>query len=149
MPNDPLYDEISATTYQEIYPRVIEDLFFLDTPLLAYLRHHCLKEFAGGSAMQQTFRYTHENGGFYAMGDNFNLDKKPTLGNTVFDPRFAETNITLYKEEIQVLNTGTEAFFSLLDEHMSNAMQTMNVIIALGMQAFGTGARSKAINGWD
>ena len=54
---DPFVDELSATTKYEIYPGVIKDNFFLDTPLLAYMRDHCLVPFPGGSAMQQTFLF--------------------------------------------------------------------------------------------
>lgn len=156
MPSDPIYDEISATTYQEVYPRVIEDLLFRDTPFLAYLRDHAFSDFTGGSSMLQTFRYAPLIGGFYSIGDSFNLAKRQTLANTQFDPRYAEANITLYKEEIQVLNVGPLAFFSLIDEHMSNAIQTLNAIIAIAGAQYGQGAaatitpgRSTAINGWD
>ena len=46
---DPILDEINLTTHKEIYPTVIEDNFFLDTPFEAYLRARSLVPFGGGS----------------------------------------------------------------------------------------------------
>ena len=84
---DPLLTELNATTYQEIYPRVIEDEFFLAAPFLAYLRDHCLVPFTGGAFMQAMFRYAPMIGGFYAPGADFNLTKRQTITGMNFDTR--------------------------------------------------------------
>jgi hypothetical protein len=85
---DPLLDEINATTLKEIYPRVVEDEFFLDTPFLAYLRANSLVPFTGGESMNFSFLYAPLIGGSYAKGQSFNIDKVQTLSGCVFYPKY-------------------------------------------------------------
>lgn len=153
--SDPILDELNLTTLKEIYPRVVEDLFFLDTPFEAYLRANCLVPFDGGAFMQNTFLYNPLLGGSYQMGDNWNITKIQTLAGTVFDPKFYQVSIPEYKEQIQVLNKGPLAVFSLIDLDLRNAMNTISAIIAVALAQHGqasgvgiTGNRPKDINGW-
>jgi hypothetical protein len=153
---DPIYDELNLTTLKEIYPRVVKDNFFLDTPFLAYLRAKALVPFSGGSEMQSTFLYAPLIGGAYAKGGpGFNLTKPNTLAGTTFQPKYYEVNVTEYLEDLEVENKGPQAVFSLIDIDLRNAMTTMTEIVALAMQRHGrsvvTGIaqdRSLHINGW-
>jgi hypothetical protein len=153
---DPIYDELNLTTKKEIYPRVIKDNFFLDTPFLAYLRAKSLVPFAGGTEMQSTFLYAPLLGGMYQKGGpGFNLAKPQTLAGTTFQPKYYQVNVTEYLEDIEVENKGPEAVFSLIDVDLRNAMTTMTEGIALVMQKHGqsvvTGvasSRNGHINGW-
>jgi hypothetical protein len=152
---DPLLDELNAVTLKEIYPKVIEDNFFLDTPFLAYLRNQCLTPFGGGAFMQNVFLYKPLIGGAYARGGSFNISKRQTIATTQFDPKYYEVAVPEYKEDIQVLNKGALAVFKLIDVDLKNAMNTMNGLIAIAMarhgQPVGTGVtdnRSLQINGW-
>jgi hypothetical protein len=152
---DPIYDEINLITLKEIYPKTVEDNFFLNTPFLAYMRDHCLVPFGGGAFMQNVFLYAPLIGGFYAKGDNFNLAKRQTLAGTQFDPKYVEVNITEYKEDIQVIQKGAHAVFKLIDIDLENAMKTISAIVAIAIQNHGqaaganiVGARANAINGW-
>lgn len=134
---DPLVDELNATTLQEIYPRTVEDNFFLDTPFLAYLRAHSLKPFTGGAFMQSTFLYAPLIGGSYAKGDNFNITKRQTLSSIVVKPKYYQVSIPEYKEELLVENQGPEAVFSLIKLHLDNAMSTICSIIAIAIPQHG------------
>lgn len=153
---DPIYDELNLTTLKEIYPRVIKDNFFLDTPFLAYLRSKALVPFTGGSEMQSTFLYAPLLGGMYKKGGpGFNLSKPQTLAGTTFQPKYYEVNVTEYLEDIEVENRGERAVFSLIDVDLRNAMTTMTEIVALAMQRHGKGVvagvsdnRDGHINGW-
>jgi hypothetical protein len=152
---DPILDEINLTTLKEIFPRVIEDNYFLDTPFQAYLRARSLVPFGGGAFMQNTFLYAPMIGGSYAKGANFNITKRQTLAGTVFDPKYYEVSVPEYKEDIQVLNKGPLAVFSLIDVDLRNAMNTISAIIAIAMSLHGqasgtgiTGNRPNDINGW-
>lgn len=145
---DPNVDELNATTLFEIYPRVVEDEFFLAAPFLAYLRDHCMVPFGGGSFMQAIFRYAPLIGGFYAPGGSFNITKRTTLAALQFDTRYAYVSIPEYKEQIQVENKGELAVASLLDADMQNGVDTMNAIYAVALAQSGQGARSLAVNGW-
>lgn len=152
---DPILDEINLTTHKEIYPTVIEDNFFLDTPFEAYLRARSLVPFGGGAFMQNTFLYAPMIGGSYAKGANFNITKRQTLAGTVFDPKYYEVSVPEYKEDIQVLNKGPLSVFSLIDTDLRNAMNTISAIIAVALSLHGqaaggsiVGNRPNDINGW-
>jgi hypothetical protein len=153
--NDPILDEINLTTLKELYPKVIEDNFFLDTPFQAYLRAKALVPFNGGAFMQQTFLYKPMIGGAYAKGGSFNITKRQTLAGTQFDPKYYEVSVPEYKEDIQVINKGPLAVFSLIDTDLRNAMNTISAIIAVDMSLHGqgsgtniTGNRPNNMNGW-
>jgi hypothetical protein len=155
MANDPIYDEINLTTLKEVYPKVIEDQFFLDTPFQAYLRARAMVPFTGGAFMQNTFLYKPMIGGAYAKGGSFNITKRQTLAGTQFDPKYYEVSVPEYKEDIQVINKGPLAVFSLIDTDLRNAMNTISAILAVDMSLHGqgsgtniTGNRPNNINGW-
>lgn len=153
---DPNMDELNATTLKEIYPRVIRDQFFRNAPFLAYLRHHCLVPFGGGAAQQHTFAYAPLNGGFYSPGDNFNITVKQVLAATLFDMRYAYENVSEFKENVQVLNKGPRAVFSVIDTKLKIAMNGISAKVAVALARHGRAAvagviignRPKAINGW-
>jgi hypothetical protein len=152
---DPIKNEIGLTTLFEIYPKVVMDNFFLNSPFLAYIRDHCTVPFNGGDYIQNTFLYASMIGGFYSIGDNFNITKPQTLAGAVFDLRHAEFNVTEYKENIQVNNKGPLAVFSLIETDLKNAVLSMSALIAIAMARHGQVAgggvvdnRSTAINGW-
>jgi len=145
---DPNVAELNSVTLFEIFPRTIEDNFFLATPLLAYFRDHCLVPFTGGTFMQSPIRYAPMIGGFYAPGANFNTTKRQTITATQFDTRYCYVSIPEYKEEIQVENKGDLAVASLLDADMQNGVDTINAIVAIASNLSGQGVRSLAINGW-
>ncbi len=152
---DPAVAELNSVTQFEIYPKTIEDNFFLATPLLAYFRDHCLVPFGGGTYMQAPIRYAPMIGGFYAPGSGFNITKRQTITAIQFDTRYVYTSIPEFKEEIQVENKGPLAVASLLDADMQNGVDTINVIVAVGsnnhgqdLSGSGGTDRSLAINGW-
>ena len=125
---DPLFDEISATTLQEIYPDVIQDEYFKGAPQLAYWRDHCLVPFEGGAFMQNDFTYAPLVNGFYDIGKSFDLSKPQTISGMAFDPKKAYVNITEYLEDLRITNKGPEAVFSMVDTDLRTAMHTMNAI---------------------
>jgi len=73
----------------------------------------------------------------------------------VFDPKYYEVSIPEYKEIIQVLNTGPNAVFSMVDTDLRNGMNTISAITAIACNQHGqaagatvTGNRVLEINGW-
>lgn len=152
---DPILDEINLTTLAEIYPHTIEDNFFLDTPFLAYLRAQSLTDFTGGANTRFTFLYRPMIGGAYSRGDNFDISKRQTLAGAMFDPKLYEVSIPEYLEDLEVLNKGPLAVFSLIDTDLANAMHTISAIVAIDLARHGqvssatvTDNRPKNINGW-
>ncbi len=99
--------------------------------------------------MQNTFLYGSLIGGAYAKGGaNFNLTKPQILSATLFDPKYYEVNISEYLEDIDVINKGELAVFSLVDLDMKAAVNTLSTIIALDLQQNGQSSRVLNINGW-
>lgn len=146
---DPNVAELNSVTLFEIFPRTIEDQFFLGAPLLAYIRDHCLVPFGGGTFMQSPIRYASLLGGFYAPGTSFNIDKRQTIAALQFDTRYVYVSIPEYMEEIMVENVGDNAVASLLNADMQNGVDTFNAIIAVNMALNGQlPGRETAINGW-
>lgn len=134
---------------------MITDNFFLDTPFQAYLRAKALVPFGGGAFTQAVFLYAPMIGGAYAKGASFNITKRQTLAGTLFDPKYYEVSVPEFKEDIQVLNKGPLAVFSLIETDLRNAINTISAITAVDMaqhgQATGTGIvgnRPNSINGW-
>jgi hypothetical protein len=147
---DPILDEINITTLPEINDSCIEDDFFMGSVLQAHLRSKCLVPFKGGSYTRNAFLYNPLQGGAYAKGvGGFSLNKPNTLGATLFDPRYYIVLVVEYLEDLDVINTGPLAVFSLLETDMANAYQTISAIMALDIQLNGqTGSRTININGW-
>jgi hypothetical protein len=155
MAYDPALDELSATTLFEIYPNVVQDNFFNDVAFLAYIRDHCLATFGGGSTMQQTFLYAPLITNSYGIGSQFNLDKIQTIAGTRFDPKYYVSIYPEYMENIDVLNVGPNAVFSLLNLNLANMMNSICADVAIAMSLHGqpttagiTGNRPYDINGW-
>lgn len=148
---DPNLDAVNAVTLKVIWPRQITDNFFRAIPFFTMLRDKAIMPFDGGTLMQYPFLFNAELGGAYSPGSTFNIDKVDTIAATQFREKYYQTNITEFKEEIQVRNKGEAAVFRLLDARMKNAMMTMTTIIALDAwrhgQALGSDNRSINING--
>jgi hypothetical protein len=152
---DPILDEINLTTLKAIYPNVVEDNFFLDSPFQAYMRANALRPFTGGAFSQNVFLYAPMIGGAYARGQSFNITKRQTLAGTLFEPRYYEVAIPEFLEDIEVLNKGSNAVFKLIDIDLRNAMNTISAIIAIDLSLHGrsattgiTDSRPNNLNGW-
>ena len=57
-----------------------------------------------------------------------------------FTPKFFETDVTLYKEDIQVINKGPQAAFPIIKSRVENAYQTLGSHMALGLYLNGINA---------
>jgi len=153
---DPNIDELNATTLFEIFPKVVKDNYFLGTPLLAYIRDHCLVPFRGGSFMQNTFLFQPMLGTAYQTGDTFNIQKQQTLAATRFDPKKYEVSVPEFLEDIEITNRGPLAVFSRVKSDLQNAIMTLNAMIAIDMNNHGQASgrsvvsnRISHINGWE
>ena len=151
---DPNLSEIESTTLQEIFPRLMEDWFFRRTAFLAYLRDHCRAPWGGGAYQQTAFRYAPMIGGWYGVGTNFNITQPNTIAGLIFELKNIEVNITEFPEVLD-LNRGPLAVYSLVKEHMENAIQTANAMCATafnrhGQPAAGLVLDNRALfpNGW-
>lgn len=152
---DPILDELNLITLKEMYPRMVEDNFFLNAPFLAYLRANSMVPFNGGAFSQETFLYNRLKGGAYAKGDSFDISYTPIMSGMLFDMKYYEISVPVFKEDIQVLNVGPQKVFSLIDVLLRSAINSINEDLALALSLHGqpssatiVGNRPKHINGW-
>ncbi len=140
-------DELNTSTHIDIVPGVTDNVF-LNDPVLAMLRAQQLEMFKGGTKIQENFLYAPMNGGAYAKGGTFNLDRRQTVTGGQFDPKLYYVNVTEFKEDIQIFNKGQEAVFKLVDVDMQNAALTMSAILAVDLYNEGqTASRILRLNG--
>lgn len=137
-----LSSPVNLVTKRSIYPDLIYDFWFTESPILARLREN-LDMFMGGSYIQSIFRYRPMIGNFYPMGATHTSTKVQTLADYSFDMKFLQVSIPEFREELEVYNTGPEAVFSLLDEDLSNALSTAGDIFSYALWGEGQSDTTK------
>jgi hypothetical protein len=127
-------DQINVSTRRYIRetPSLV-DAVFQNDPLWAYLRANVPEEFDGGRRIDEGFIYNGLIGGPYRKGKSFNTSQRQIEQNLQFDPKFFEIGVTLYKEDVQVLNKGGNAAFRLIDSRMQAAYMTVGAHQAIGL----------------
>lgn len=155
MASDPLFDEISATTLQEVYPRQLVDQFFRATPWLAYLREKCLYPFGGGAFMQNMHLFAPMTNGAYAASGNWNTNKHQTITATVFNPKLYVAVIPEYQSELEVTQGNELTIVNLLEADTRNGINSLCVRTAIDSSNHGqssssqiVGNRPLSMNGW-
>ncbi len=121
---------VSTRRYIRDNPALVDNVFQND-PLIAYLKLNTRENFGGGYLIQEGFTYDGLIGGSYQKGQEFNIAEKQVEQATQFNLKFFEVNVTLSKEDVQVLNKGPLAVFKLVDSRMTNAYQTMGADMAI------------------
>lgn len=83
--------------------------------------------------IQEGFVYQNLIGGYYAKGKEFDITEKQVEQAMQFNPRFLEVNVTMSKEDIQVLNKGPMAVFKLIDSRMTNAYMSAAAFVSISL----------------
>jgi hypothetical protein len=87
-------------------------------------------------------------GGFYAKGEEFDITEPQVEQGCQFNIRFIESNITMTKEDVQVLNKGENAAFRLIESRTRNAYISLGAQLELGMYLNGSRANyTRMFNG--
>lgn len=141
-------DQITVATKRYIRenPQLIDNIFQND-PLLAYLRANAPEPYDGGRYIGENFVYAGMPGGSYRKGRQFNISQRQTDQQLQFDPKYFETAVTLYKEDIQVVNKGPNAAYKIIDSKMSNAYLTMGAHQSIALYL--NGSRAGYEPNWD
>lgn len=84
-------------------------------------------------------------GGFYPKGKEFDITEPQIEQECQFNMRFLESNITMTKEDVQVLNKGGNASFRLIDSRTRAAYMTLGSQVELGMYLNGQRANFTAM----
>jgi len=134
-------DQITVATKRYINSNPdLRDMVFNKDPLLAYLRLNARETFPGGRLIGENFWYDGLIGGSYAKGKEFNTEQPQVEQELQFQPRFFEVGVTLYKEDVQVLNTGPEAAFDIIESRIQNAYTTIGTHLAIALYLNGQNA---------
>lgn len=135
-------DQITVSTKRFIARarRKLVDNIFNVSPFMAYMKANLKEDFTGGRLIQENFLYDTLNGGPYAPGGTFNITQKPIEQAGQFVPKFYYTNLSFYKEDIQVLNKGTDTqIFDLVQSRTEVAYQNIGAQLAIGSYVEGQG----------
>lgn len=134
-------DQITTATHRYIRstPKLLDFVFQRD-PLLAYLKLNVREDYDGGRLIGENFWYGVLPGGPYLKGKDFNITQPQVEQELQFTPKFFEADVTLYKEDIQVINKGPAAAFKIIESRVQNAYQTMGAHLALGLYLNGINA---------
>lgn len=128
----------------------ILDNIYQNDPVFAYMRDTLKIDFTGGRLIQENFLYDVPNGGPYAKGQSFNITQKLTKQAIQVVPKFYYSNITLYKEDIQVFNNGSdEAIFSIVKSATEEAYTWIGAQLSIGLYLDGIQAANvNNVNGF-
>lgn len=134
-------DQITVATKRYIRktPALI-DMVFNKGPLAAYARLNNREDFPGGNRIDEDFIYDGMIGGPYAKGKEFDISEPQVEQAAQFNMKFFEVNITLSKEDVQVLNKGENAAFKLIESRTRNAYMTLGNHFEIAMYLNGINA---------
>jgi hypothetical protein len=134
-------DQITVATHRYIRetPKLV-DMIFQEGPLVAYAKVNVREDYDGGRLIGENFYYNGLIGGPFMKGKNFDITQPQIEQQLQFLPKFFQINVTLYKEDIQVINKGRAQAFSLIESRMTNAYMTMGAHLEIGMYLNGIAA---------
>ena len=134
-------DQITVATKRFVRetPKLI-DMVFQEGPLAAYAKTTARETYTGGRFIGENFWYNGLIGGPYAKGQEFDITEPQVEQELQFNPKFFEVNITMAKEDVQVINKGPNMIFSLVKSRMENAYATMGAYLEIAMYLPGLNA---------
>lgn len=124
-----LRSPINIVAKREIYPDLIDDLWFTNSALFARLREQ-VAPFRGGTYTSAPFRFRPMSATHYNPGATHTANKVQTIADSVFGMKFAQTSIPEFLEELEVYNRGENSDFSLLDEDLENGLMTLTDLLS-------------------
>ena len=134
------FDELTATTLQEIMPRKAQDWLFKGSPLISYIMAKNRVEFPGGLYTQIPGIKGKTIGGPFAAGGTFTLVKPSILTAMVLRLRLYQQSIVEYLEELLIDNAGPLAILKIVDVHVDTAFRTMTEQHAIDIWRHGQNA---------
>lgn len=127
-----LRSPINIVAKREIYPDLIDDLWFTQSALFARLRER-VAPFSGGTYTSAPFRFRPMSANHYAPGGTHTATKVQTIADSVFDMKFAQVSIPEFLEELEVYNKGENSWFSILDEDLENGLASLTDLLSFNV----------------
>jgi hypothetical protein len=105
-------------------PKLV-DMVFQEGASVALMKKAVREDYDGGRFIGENFYYGGLVGGSYAKGADFDISEPDVEQQLQFNVRFFEVNVTLTKEDIQVINKGPNAAFRIIESRTTNAYMTI------------------------
>lgn len=144
--------ELTTATVIEIMP-TLADNFFKSGPIVRYCKENRMKLFDGGLGIQENFIFKPMKGGFYNMGDQFDITKQRTKTGIQFTMKKAYVNVTEYLEQIEIELRSPHAVFDTVKTDLANAALTLSAILEVAIIQNGQNVagndRTPAFNGFE
>lgn len=121
---------VNILTRYELWPMLIDDYWFTETALFSRLRE-TIQPFTGGLFTKSIFRFRPLPAFSYKMGATWDITKVPTVGEQNLPMKYYICNVPEFLEELEVINKGELADFSILDEDLSNGLSSITNKIAI------------------
>lgn len=135
---DPVFNELSATTRNDIREGVVYNEFFVDTPFQDHLRREgAIDPFAGGILMQEPFQYQGPDGGGVESGQTVTVTRKQIIAAMGFLPKKYATWFSVDDYEMSngetsgVINTGPNAAVDLYIAYLESLTEQLNTFIEM------------------
>ena len=132
---DPIFNEITATTKQEMRNNTIYECFFVDTPLQQWWRSMgAIDSFPGGAWMQTPFTYGKPQGGGVSPGQTVPVLRQQIVAATSFQEKAYATWFSVDDFEMGngvssgVINTGPDAAVDLYTVFLESCTSNLNTM---------------------
>mgnify|MGYP003335533003 CR=1 FL=1 len=128
-------------------PKLV-DMVFQEAAAIRLAKEAVREDFPGGRLIGENFYYAGLIGGPYAKGQDFDISEPQIEQELQFNIKFQEVNVTLTKEDIQVINKGENAAFKLIESRVTAAYMTHGAFSDIAIFLNGQAANyTKNING--
>lgn len=127
-------------------PALVDAIYNQDA-LNFYLRGTLREDFDGGSTINEDFIYDSMPGGGYQKGKTFNTPQKQTEQQLRFDLKYTQISVTLYQEDIRVLNKGPLAVIPLVKARINQAYMSLGAYVSIACYLGGQGSYIANVNG--
>lgn len=127
---DPLYNEIDSSTRESIRKNVINECFFVDTPLQDILRRFgVVEDFLGGSGMVEAFEYARLQGSAVTPGQTVTVTRNQVATAAKFYEKAYATYTQIEDFELDVINRAGDTQIidqrALLEANLVSHLNTM------------------------
>jgi len=160
--NDPTYNDVDANTREAIRKNVIQECFFVDTPLQDILRKHgVVEEFLGGSGMMEPFTYAHVQGAAVTPGQTVTVTRPQIDSAAKYYEKAYATYTQIEDFDLDVINRPGDT--QIIDKRAlleANLISQLNTMLEMDLYRHGQPSaanggtsgvsddRSKASNGF-
>jgi hypothetical protein len=127
---DPLYNDVDANTRESIRKNVVNECFFVDTPIQDILRRYgVVEDFLGGNGMMENFTYAHVQGKAVNPGQTVTVTRPQIDSAGKFYEKAYATFVQIEDFELDVLNRAGDTQIidqrALLEANLVSQLNTM------------------------